>query len=126
MKNSVNKALLDGKECDVYYQFNDNDVLETGLYFFTKEYSNPQLYLEDFSRFKKMLCNKYGQPSSEKETWHKYTKARTSHYAQAIEQGLLSMDAMWTTDRSDIRILLVKGNCGHPVLQIHYSARQIA
>src|ERR1700744_3939664 len=46
------KDQIGGSDCDVVYIFNDNDKLACGLYVFTKKYSNPQLYLQDYNKFK--------------------------------------------------------------------------
>ena len=57
--------LLAGSDCDVIYIFNDNDKLIGGNYVFTKKYSNPELYMQDYNRFKDLLTQKYGKPSSD-------------------------------------------------------------
>ena len=122
----VYKDLLGGSDCDVYYILNDNDKLESGMYIFTKKYSNPQLYLQDYNKFKALLAEKYGKPASEKETWSANTTATEKHnYGQAVADGNLALNAVWNTDRSVIKIVLVTSNDKHPGLQIHYTTRSL-
>jgi hypothetical protein len=47
----VYKDLPGGSDCDVYYIFNDNDKLTSGMYVFTKKYTNPRLYIQDYNKF---------------------------------------------------------------------------
>ncbi|MFT3704849.1 MAG: hypothetical protein QM802_20960 [Agriterribacter sp.] len=122
----VYQDVLGGADCNVFYIFNDDDKLESGMYIFTKKYSNPQLYLQDYEAFKSLLLQKYGQPISEKESWANNTKAAEKHnYGQAIADGDLSLHTVWNTDRSVIQIILVHNSDKQPVLQIHYTARSL-
>src|ERR1700694_1678711 len=61
--------ILGGSDCDVVYIFNDNDKLKSGMYIFSKKYSNPELYLQDYNKFKALLREKYGNPVIENENW---------------------------------------------------------
>ena len=47
-----------GADCYVIYTFNDNNKLISGNYVFTKQYSNSQLYLHDYTKFEKLLTEK--------------------------------------------------------------------
>ncbi len=117
--------VLAGADCDVIYQFNDNNKLVSGTYIFTKKYSNPQLYLKDYSNFKQLLTQKYGKPKSENEEWSSNTTpADKENYGQAITDGNLSLNSVWMNDRTIIKITLVTFN-QHPSLQIHYTAKSL-
>jgi len=119
------KDVLGGADCDVVYIFNDNDKLESGMYIFSKKYSNPQLYLQDYTKFKILLIQKYGKPVNEKEYWRNNTPLTEKHnYGQAITDGNLSMNTVWNTERSSVKIELITTN-NHPSLQIHYTARSL-
>jgi hypothetical protein len=119
------KDVLGGADCDVVYIFNDNDKLESGMYIFSKKYSNPQLYLQDYSKFKILLKEKYGKPASEKESWNNNTPITEKHnYGQAIADGNLSLNTVWNTERSSVKITLINTN-NHPSLQIHYTTRSL-
>lgn len=120
------KDILGGSDCDVVYIFNDNDRLTSGLYVFTKKYANPQLYIQDYNKFKNLLTEKYGKPSSEKENWSSSTTASEKHdYGQAVSDGHLTLNAAWNTERSVIKIALVNTNEKRPSLQIHYTTRSL-
>ncbi len=116
---------LGGSDCQVFYIFNDNDKLESGIYAFTKKYSNPQLYLQDYDKFKKLLTQKYGSPTAEKENWNTNTpKTDKNNFGQAILEGNLSLNTLWNTDRTEIKILLITHD-KQPSLEIHYTTRSL-
>lgn len=112
---------LAGYDCNVSYGFNENDLLISGNYIFNKKYTNPQLYMQDFNTFKKLLIRKYGKPSSEKLNWNKNTPLLEKHnYGQAIADGNLTMSDLWVTGRSSIELALTMIN--HiPSMHIHYT-----
>jgi hypothetical protein len=120
------KDVLGGSDCDVVYIFNDNDKLTSGMYIFSKKYSNPELYLQDYNKFKALLTEKYGKPLTDKESWlNKITAAEKHNYGQAVADGNLSLNAIWNTDRSVIKIVLLTTNDKRPSLQIHYTTRSL-
>ncbi|HWK07697.1 MAG TPA: hypothetical protein VNS58_28895 [Puia sp.] len=109
-----------GSDCNVIYIFNDNNKLVSGNYFFTKKYANPQLYLQDYTKFKTLLTQKYGKPTSDKETWGSHMPVAEKHnYGQAVADGYLSLNTVWTTDRTQIKINLINIDRS-PSLQIQY------
>src|SRR5690348_433122 len=59
-KNNVlqYKHQLAGAECNVIYTFNDNDKLVSGIYVFTRAYSDPQLPVQDFKKYVTLLTEK--------------------------------------------------------------------
>jgi hypothetical protein len=117
--------MLGGSDCEVIYMFNDNDKLASGMYVFTKKYTNPQLYIQDYNKFKKLLAEKYGKPAVESETWSDNKPvSEKQNYGQAVADGKLSMSTIWNTDRTYIKIILVTNN-QHPGLQIHYTTRSL-
>jgi hypothetical protein len=120
------KDILGGSDCDVIYIFNDNDKLASGLYVFSKKYSNPQLYLQDYNKFKALLTEKYGKPASEKENWNSTTTATEKHnYGQTIADGNLTLNTVWNTGRSVIKIILINTKDKQPSLQIHYTTQSL-
>jgi hypothetical protein len=120
------RDILGGSDCEVIYIFNDNDKLASGLYVFTKKYSNPQLYLQEYNKFKDLLSEKYGKPAIESETWNNSNNSASEkqNYGQAVADGKLTLSTIWNTDRSYIKIILPT-NDKHPVLQIHYTTRSL-
>lgn len=117
---------LAGSDVTVIYQFNDNDKLINGSYIFGKKYSDPQLYLHDYEKFKELLTIKYGKPISDEEEWSSNTTPFTKeNYGQAISDGYLDLIAVWSTDNSIIKIVLLTLN-NHPSLQIHHTAETLS
>lgn len=116
---------LAGSDVNVIYQFNDNDKLVSGTYIFTKKYSNPQLYIQDYAKFKNLLTSKYGNPRMSKEEWSANTTPNEKeNYGQAISDGNLTLYSVWTTERSEIKIILMMKN-NLPYLQIHYTTKSL-
>src|SRR3978361_512963 len=92
---------LAGSDCNLFYIFNDNDKLISGMYYFTKKYDNPQLYLQDYAKFKALLAKKYGKAISEKEYWNHNTPPTEKHnYGQAVADGDLALNTVWETSTS--------------------------
>ena len=95
----------------------------SGLYIFTKKYSNPQLYLQDYSKFKKLLTEKYGKPVGEEQI-SAINNPEIHNSGQAVADGNLQFHAVWNTERSVIKITLITVD-KQPNLQIHYTARTL-
>jgi hypothetical protein len=116
---------LAASDVTVVYQFSDNDKLINGHYFFTKKYSDPQLYLHEYRKFKKLLTSKYGNPTVDEEEWSANTTPfAKENYGQAICDGYLDLIAVWSTESSIIKIVLLTLN-DHPSLQIHYTTKSL-
>ena len=114
--------LLAGSDCYVIYIFNDNDKLISGNYVFTKKYSNPELYLQDYNKFKALLTQKYGKPASDDTHFRNNASSMEKHsYGQAISDGYLTLDAIWHVNGSLVKIALISTD-KRPSLQIHYTS----
>ena len=116
-----------GSDCIVIYTFNDNDKFISGAYVFTKNYSNPQLYVQDYNKFKQVLIQKYGKPKNDLKNWTSESSGQLDKdkIPQSVAQGLMSLSADWETDRSLIKIDLIYSN-NKPSLRIHYTTKNLA
>lgn len=118
---------LGGEDCEVYYIFNANDKLLSGMYRFTKEYANPQLYFDDYMKFRDLLTKKYGKASTESQVKNSnLTGTENQDYGQLVADGNLSLAASWNTDRTIIKIALITGSNKRPRLQIQYTTKSLA
>jgi hypothetical protein len=116
---------LAGSDVFVNYQFNDNNKLVSGTYTFTKKYSNPQLYIQDYAKFRDLLTTKYGNPILNREEWRgNITPYEKENYGQAISDGELTLYSVWRTPRSEIKISLFTRN-NVPFLEIYYTAKSL-
>ena len=114
------KDELDDSDYQIEYILNDNDKLACGIYVFSKKYSNPQLYLEDYKKFKVLLTEKFGKPVIEKENWNNNSIIEEkNNYGQAVAENILTV---WNTNRSVLKIVLVTTNEKYPGLQIYYTS----
>lgn len=114
---------LGGTSFKVLYIFNENNKLISGIYMFSKAYSNTDLYYQDYTVFLKLLKEKYGAPTNEKETWNTtdplYDKANKK---QSIADKNLNLYAVWDTESTAIKITLISIGNEAPSMQIHYTA----
>ena len=109
-----------GSDYKIEYILNDNDKLACGMYVFSKKYSNPKLYLEDYKKFKVLLTEKYGKPVIEKENWNNSSTITEKHnYGESVADNNLTV---WNTNRPVLKIVLVTTNEKYPGLQIHYTS----
>ena len=116
---------LAGSDCNVIFIFNDNDKLVSGNYFFTKKFSNPELYIQDYNKFKTLLTQKYGTPFSEKEIWNNRVPiSEKTNYGQAVADGNLSLNTVWITSNTQIKISLITVDKS-PSLLIHYTTTHL-
>ena len=114
---------LAGSDCEIIYQFNDNDKFVGGTYNFTKRFANPQFYITDYNKFKTLLLQKYGTPKKETEEWSSNSSpTEKENWGQAVSDGLLDLNTLWETDRTVVKISLVTIN-NHPSLQIFYKVK---
>lgn len=117
----IYKEVLDGDACEVYYMFNENAELMSGLYHFTRQYSNPQQYVELYDKFQRMLANKYGEEVDEKQLWHPSFKGLDrSSFGKEIANGNLSLSTEWNTPNGKVKISLTRGGDQQPQVQIYY------
>jgi hypothetical protein len=113
---------LAGSDCNVIYIFNANNKLVSGNYFFTKKYSNPQIYVHEYNKFKALLTEKYGKPTSDKESWSTHVSGGEKHnFGQAVADGNLSLNTVWTSNHTQIKIALITSD-KNPSLQIQYTS----
>jgi hypothetical protein len=110
----------------VLYIFNDNNKLISGNYIFLKNYSNIELYYQDYKVFFKLLTEKYGKPTNEKETWSSVDPTfDKTNKIQAIADKNLNLYAIWNTERTVIKITLISIGTDMPSMQIHYTTASL-
>lgn len=69
-----------------------------------------------------MLITKYGKAPSDNEIWDNNTPVQDkTNYGQAVADGKLSLNTVWNTHRSTIKIMLLTAD-SHPSPQIYYTA----
>ena len=118
---------LGSADFKVLYIFNENDHLISGIYIFSKVYKNPELYYYEYSKFLKLLIQKYGKPFNEKETWNiAALDFDKTNKKQAIADKILNLYAVWNTKKSSIKITLISIGNELPSMQIHYTSNLLS
>ena len=115
-----------GSNFKVLYIFNEKNKLISGIYIFSRKYSNTELYYQDYMVFLKLLSKKYGEPDKEKEVWNTTdTEFDKTNKQQAIADGNLNLYSLWNTERTSIKITLISIGSEVPSLQIHYTTKSL-
>lgn len=117
--------ILGNAKYRVLFVFNDDNKLESGIYILTRRYSNAQLYFRDYNKLSKLLTEKYGNATKDKETWNINTPLdEKKDRGQGIADGILNLYSVWNTDRSIIKMTLISIE-NYPSLQIHYTTKSL-
>jgi hypothetical protein len=119
------KDILGGADIRILYVFNDDKKLISGIYIFAKTFKNPEIYVHNYNEFSKLLSEKYGKPTNEKETWSSNVPIHDiANLGQAVLDGDVNLYTVWNTERSVIKITLISID-GRPSMQIHYTTRTL-
>jgi len=112
----------------IAYVFVD-DQLWKGTYIFSEKHSNRNKYLEDYSKIKNILIDKYGEPSDENVHWSNDLYAEDqSQYGFAVSMGHLSFYSTWEIGETVISVTLTGDNykIDHKVEYYNEHLRKIA
>ena len=95
---------LDARLC---YIFNNNGELYSVLYSLEEDYTDYNLYLDDYENIREVLIEKFGAPYKEAEEWtNDYYKDNPADYGLAISCGHLTKAATWDVEETDIAIMI--------------------
>ena len=87
------------------------DKLYRSRYIFQDKHSNRNDYISDYSKIKKILINKYGEPYKSDVIWkNDLYQGKRQDYGMAIAVGHLIYYAQWKDNDTDINLMLSGGN----------------
>lgn len=87
------------------------ESLEAIAFSFLEEHTNKNMYIEDFNYIKKMLVQKYGEPSREETKWrNSLFKDSPEDYGLAVSRGDLVYRASWELPDTNISLTLKGDN----------------
>lgn len=96
-------TIIDNKDCIVLYVLNDDYKLCGIMVTLNKTHTNSNDYIDDFNSFKKMLTNKYGNPTRDDVLWkNDLFKDSPQSYGTAVAAGHLVYMTTWNLDESTI------------------------
>jgi hypothetical protein len=102
-------CILAGANFKTIYMFNDNNKLVGAKYMLDKTYSNSDFYVNEYATFKALLIKKYGNPVKESQNWNNTSISKEeSNWGHALEQGFVSINAIWNTPTTNIKLSLIK------------------
>jgi len=117
---------INGKDFGCLYCFLE-DKLYRGEYFSEGEYTNKNLYIDDYEELKEILTKKYGKPKTDRPGLWKNDlyKVDKSLWGIAISAGLLAYEASWETSTTEIWLRL-EGDNDEISLGISYYSKELA
>src|ERR1035437_5720723 len=100
------KTTLLNKEVYLDYSFKENK-LRSVFYYFERNHTNHNDYIDDYIDLKEALIKKYGEPSSDDIIWeNNLHKDNLQEYGLAISVGLLEYLTQWTHINNTTNIVL--------------------
>lgn len=98
------------KRCLVEYVF-DSDKLVTTRYHLLENYADKNRYIEDYTKLKSFLSQKYGQPRSDRIVWQDPSyKDKSSGWGIALSLGHLEFHSQWVFTETEVLITLAGGD----------------
>lgn len=95
-----------GSPVDILYSFEDDELI-SGIYDFTDEHINNNLYYEDYLSLVEAYSEKYGKPISQTENWkNDLYKDDPGNWGMAVAMGNVTFLSKWETDTTDIHVIL--------------------
>ncbi|MDP8224873.1 MAG: hypothetical protein P9L99_16055 [Candidatus Lernaella stagnicola] len=125
---SDNQLVFHGKvvgfPAAVYFHFSSSG-LDHGTILFLQKHVEAERYMEDHAAVRKLLIEKYGNPSSNAETWSgTNAKTKTKQLAEALAKGQVNIVTGWKTDTSEI-FLILGGKDGRISMRINYFSKDL-
>ena len=85
---------------DIIYVFKDNK-LTSGIYKFTTNNVNNNVYINDYNRISESLDLKYGQPEKRNVLWiNELYKEKKGYHGNAISMGHLIFESYWNEENT--------------------------
>jgi hypothetical protein len=96
-------------DCMVGFVFAENKLVKAKYSFLTKHGDKNQ-YIQDYSKIRDILVEKYGKPETESALWqdNRY-KNEPSNWGQALSLGYLKYDSTWQDSETEIHLGLNGG-----------------
>jgi len=92
------------------YRFISNQLVEAG-YVFLQKHSNKNDYIYDYKKIKKILTEKYGEPTEDDIIWKKSLyRDDPERYGMAVARGDLIYATEWLTPSTKIYLTLMGDN----------------
>ena len=93
-------------DCLIGYVFAENKLVKA-KYSFLPRHGDKNQYLQDFSKIREILVEKYGKPITDSAQWEESGyKNQPSKWGQAVSQGHLRYDSAWRDSETEIHLQL--------------------
>jgi hypothetical protein len=115
---------VNGLSSEVYYVF-AKEKLVRGRYYFTNRHVNENDYIADFINLKKLLIQKYGQPTYEDQIWkNSLYKTDRDNWGMALKAGHMFYFATWQNENTEIYLHL-GGDNFEISMSIDYTSKEL-
>jgi|GEM_PF-2543918 len=99
-----------GLKANLLFSFNQDKINLMG-YVFDEKHTSKNLYIEDYSKLKNILIQKYGDPDEDKTNWrNSLYKNDYEDYGMAVSIGHLEYYTKWKLPDTDIILKLYGDN----------------
>lgn len=112
---------INPREVLIIYTFQDNQLV-SALQFFTEQYKDEAVYIDEYYKHKIELTDKYGMPIESGKLFLDDTEE--NNRANNLNTGNLSLYSVWENPNTKIDLLLSKkANAGKVILMISYAGK---
>lgn len=110
-----------GIDMFVGYYFT-NDKLTHGIYMCSEEYDDANKYVQDYEKLKKVLIDKYGEPTTDDEIWTSkmYDRDNPQHRGKAVATDGLKYFTTWDVNNKTRVSLFLTGEGLQTFLTVGY------
>lgn len=96
-------------DCLIGYVFAENKLVKA-TYSFSAEHGDNNQYIQDYSKIRDILVEKYGKPLTDSALWQNSRyKDQPSNWGQALGLGHLKFDSTWQDSETEIHLQLQGG-----------------
>ena len=106
-----------------YYFTRDNKLYRSG-YLFVEKYVDPRSYIIDYQEVKNLIKKKYGKPYFDRKSWT--NDLFKDEPGTALQLGFLGFVSSWSTEKTDIDLILTSINRYKIVMLLSYTSKKYA
>ncbi len=107
-------------DCMIGYVFAEN-MLVKAKYSFLAKHGDKNQYIQDYSKIRDILAEKYGKPLADSATWQndRYKK-EPNNWGEALSLGHLKFESTWQDSETQVHLRL-HGNSDKTFLVVEYA-----
>ena len=122
----IYNSVLEKLPCKIYFFFSPDNKLLQSKYVFTTNYSDLNMFIQDFKKFKSLLNEKYGNPTIDEEQWNvQHYTANENVWGESLLKGDLSFETNWINSKTGVKLEMSLDQKDKRIyLEINYTSQQ--